>query len=378
MKYNCSLYLLLLLLLPTAGILFAAGCSTPAAKPTSIAQPPTPPPSNSFVGNQACAQCHTKEYQAHKASFHATTARLVSGIGKIVLPRSGLFGSRCRLRPDGSSFRISVGDSPIGAEKLQYGLGSDKAGITFVAIADQTNLFEMRASYFPGIAKWYSTPGQKNLEDDEMGLDFPPDKGRLCMSCHTTTLATDSIVPEPRFLGVGCEACHGPGGAHISAVKSHDPAHLQMDKLGGYGAEKLNTLCGRCHRTEQDIMKTSPSLVSETQRFQSYGIMKSRCFKESKDTLSCLTCHDPHKNATLDMGTYEKACLTCHSSAARKIGLSTAPSAKACPVSPQRGCIPCHMPARKIIPGADRSPSAADHFIHIPPKGSHPSPFRPL
>ena len=55
-----------------------------------------------------------------------------------------------------------MGGAVLGAETLQYGLGSGKTGITFVSIADKTTLFEMRASYFPKIRQWYVTPGQKN------------------------------------------------------------------------------------------------------------------------------------------------------------------------------------------------------------------------
>lgn len=303
------------------------------------------------------------------------TARAISDIGSIALPRGNLLDSLCRLTRDGSSFRINVGDSPLGAETLQYGFGSGKTGITFVAMTDTTTLFEMRASYFPRIRQWYVTPGQRKMDADDMGFDYPPERGRLCVSCHTTSLPPDSIVPERKFLGVGCEACHGPGGNHIAAIKRNDRLHLGMDRLGHYGGEKLVTLCGRCHRTPQDVMHRSPGLASETQRFQSYGIMESRCFKESNDKLSCLTCHDAHANATLAMGTYEKACLNCHGHGS---GSKNTHPGNTCPVNSRTGCISCHMPARRILPYAARSPSAVDHFIHIPPKGSAPVPYRAL
>jgi hypothetical protein len=379
MKHNRTLFLALVLLLPAAAVLLAAGCSTPTPAEVAPAPSAAPPPENRFVGNAACAECHKKEFNSHRKSFHAITAHQVPDLGTIVLPQGNLFGSKCRLTKDGPSFRISVGDSPIGAETLQYGIGSGKTGITFVAMTDSTTLFEMRASYFPRIRKWYVTPGQKKLDVDEMGLDYPPDRGRRCISCHTTAISEDSIVPERKFLGVGCEACHGPGGDHIAAIRANDLAHIKMERLALYGGEKLNTLCGRCHRTPQDVMERSPSLANETQRFQAYGILMSRCFKESKDKLSCLTCHDPHANATLNMKTYEKACLTCHGHGTEHASTSIkSVAARPCPVNPRSGCIPCHMPARKILPGADRSPSAVDHFIHIPPKGSRPSPYKPL
>jgi hypothetical protein len=369
-----------LILVPAAALVLAAGCSTPAARPVAVAVPaPPPPPANQFVDSAACAPCHGREFKSHRHSFHAATAHLVSDLGKIAFPDGDLLGSSCRLRPSGSAFTISVGDSPVGAETLQFGLGSGKTGITFVSINDRTSLFEMRASYFPKIRQWYVTPGQKKMEPDEMGFDYPPARSRMCMGCHTTTLPEYSIVPDRRFLGVGCEACHGPGANHIAAIKRNDSAHLGMDRLGTLGGEQLNMLCGRCHRTTQDVMDRSPALATETQRFQTYGIMMSRCFTEGGKKLSCLNCHDPHTNASLDMRHYESACLSCHGGASGQAANSrTVARGKRCPVNPASGCIPCHMPARKIIPNADRSPSAVDHYIHVPPKGSAPAPYHSL
>jgi hypothetical protein len=152
-----------------------------------------------------------------------------------------------------------------------------------------------------------------------------------------------------------------------------------MEKLGSLGGEAMNTLCGRCHRTPKDVMARSAALESETQRFQAFGILKSRCFTDGEKKLSCLNCHDPHGNASLDMKSYEQACLKCHAGGPKPpVSTASTSPGKQCPVNPKSGCIPCHMPARKIIESADLSPYAVDHFIHIPPKGSAPAPFRSL
>src|SRR5258708_17639889 len=53
----------------------------------------------------------------------------------------------------------------------------------------------------------------------------------------------------------------------------------------------------------------------------------------SKDTLSCMNCHDPHTDVSKDTKTYEAKCLTCHSPAP-----STAAALferKPCPVNPR-------------------------------------------
>jgi predicted CXXCH cytochrome family protein len=91
--------------------------------------------------------------------------------------------------------------------------------------------------------------------------------------------------------------------------------------------------------------------------------MRSRCFLESGDRLSCQTCHDPHSNASTDKKQYEKICLSCHSPARAATASKGVGLGKACPVNPHSGCIPCHMPKREVTP--DAPIAMADHFIRI-------------
>jgi len=356
----------MMVLAPAGALLVAAGCSTPQRKLPAQPVAAAPIVESHFVGNAACAGCHKKEYQSHKKSFHALTAHRIADIGPITVPKGAIPGSKCFIRHKDGNLYVSVGGSPDGAVTVKYGLGSGKTGITFIAFTSNNTLFEMRASYFPRIHQWYRTPGHGNLEANEIGLDYRTPEAKLCIGCHMTTTPADSLEPEPRFLGVGCESCHGPGSAHIDLAKRGERTNLGMEHLGTIGAIKLSNLCGRCHRTQQDVAQRTPGLINETQRFQSHGMAKSRCFKESNDKLTCLTCHNPHANASTDMKRYETACLSCHG----KGPLTTAAASrvvrsKPCPVNPEKGCIPCHMPARKILPQAQRSPVAADHFIHI-------------
>ena len=135
---------------------------------------------------------------------------------------------------------------------------------------------------------------------------------------------------------------------------------------GQMDATHLNNLCARCHRGIQNVDLESRQ-AQMTNRFQPYGLMKSRCFLESGNSLSCLACHNPHTNASTNLKTYEAVCLTCHSS--RRVA-SAAPSSvhfvsKVCPVNRSSGCIGCHMPKRPIFSHTDIPTKMADHFIRV-------------
>jgi hypothetical protein len=136
-----------------------------------------------------------------------------------------------------------------------------------------------------------------------------------------------------------------------------------MERFGAWGGARVNDLCGRCHRTEQQVIAKNLS-QKHTDLFQAHGLAQSACFRQSRDQLTCLTCHDPHTNASSDERWYVKACLKCHA-APGKDGSAGRVQARICPVNPTDRCTGCHMPkiAEPLFPGQPRK--IADHYIRI-------------
>lgn len=341
---------LLALLCLMAGCFPGDPSLTPSTKTT---------PAPEFVGNAVCAECHPNESAIHQQSRHAITLNALSqeSLGKLAPPVGPIPGTGFVLEKDKDLFRVGFPTQSSEIVPLNFAVGSGKSGVTYVAFLEDEKLAEFRMSYFPSKKKWYITPGQERLAADSLGKVHSQANARRCMQCHSVTLPPEKSLPEKRFFGVGCESCHGPGGAHVRSAREGKFDQNRMEKLGKLPATQLNNLCGKCHGTKAEI-EAAHLPKDVTNRMQTYGLMESKCFQKSQDTLSCLSCHAPHENARKEPKYYERACLKCHS--------GPATTNRTCPVNPKEKCIGCHMPERKALSGSDIPMTMADHKIHIP------------
>ncbi|MGC4046932.1 MAG: multiheme c-type cytochrome [Armatimonas sp.] len=303
------------------------------------------------VGSEACTPCHADIAAKHKGTNHALTLYPATLTAlKELAPPEGEMRPGLVLRRQGDELAVEVRnpiDGKLDRLPLTLALGSGKTGLTFL-IEDTGTTAEISRSYFPHQKVWHTTPGQETLNPKLIGV--PHDEGvtRKCLSCHAVTSPEQPMIPERKFFGVGCESCHGPGSAHLQGAKMQD-----LKKLDG---KEMNELCGRCHRTAEDVQAMGKIAVDSTNRFQPYAMTLSKCFIKSQGKLTCVTCHDPHENASKDIPRYERTCIACHDGSEK-----TKP---VCPVNAKQDCIRCHMPTRSVFPSGSKLPiSMADHFI---------------
>ncbi len=352
-----------------------------------------------YLGNGVCASCHKEVASAHERSTHAHTLRPVT------LQKDGPFFRSTQSMTDASlgcaySTFVSEGKcvfrgrNALGKSDLPaaYVMGSGHNAYTYLSLNDPRGWVELRLSYYDKAKKWDYTPGQLP------GANLDRAAGRIqagamltgCLLCHVTTLRQEPAPLGPdglptgegppdmknSLLGVGCERCHGPGRAHVDqALKARatTPELLARAKSAGqtYGMEDLhkatpdaiNTLCGACHRTIANAESSDPHTEMNLSRFQGVALSRSRCYQKS-GTLSCLTCHDSHRNADTNLAHNDAICLTCHSGdrkgdkEKRRQGEEEThspttnhqpPTTNAvCPVNPRTGCTGCHMPQQTI------------------------------
>ncbi|MGC2530960.1 MAG: multiheme c-type cytochrome [Candidatus Acidiferrum sp.] len=332
-----------------------------------------------YTGPDACMDCHEdkSETQQDTAMLHAATLAVDSKDLRAhdhLTFQTGPYTYQLNTTAKKSTVTVADASSSLSVD-LRWALGSGHMGQTYV---NQQNgkLFEGHVSFYTALQALDITPGQSHSVPTSLeaaaGRAIPPDEARLCFGCHTTASTTnDKFDPSSSFLGVTCEACHGPGAQHVAA------AAAKTDKRGSgliFNPDQLSRVesvdfCGACHRTWQDVV-SGPMVDAGVfnVRFAPYRLENSRCWTEGDARLTCTSCHDPHKPLSHDVGSYDANCLQCHVASSTDKRTSNRPGA-ACPVA-TKNCVTCHMP--KVSPPTLHS-AFTDHWIRIAtPNSSYP------
>jgi len=201
---------------------------------------------------------------------------------------------------------------------------------------------------------WAIGPGAAIAADD-------PDSGQPayteggaedCTACHyepeiASILQTphgQAADPDTPFAGLQCEACHGPGGNHLSgdgdgpgiinfgSDVAHTPVETQNEVCanchtaepgpGWHGSAHDNEAlsCADCHTShapaDRALMRAEQAEVCydchATQRAQSFKA-SNHPIRENK--MGCTGCHDPHQStadALLVKENVNQVCYDCH------------------------------------------------------------------
>ncbi|MBU1023347.1 cytochrome c family protein [bacterium] len=155
-----------------------------------------------------------------------------------------------------------------------------------------------------------------------------------CGRCHTTGWVSFNenggnhqdgrvgILGTWEEEGVGCEACHGPGGEHIT-----NPGPGQMI------SDNTPELCGQCHKIDDtDRIYATDNLLHNAQQYTEYKAGTPHLL------WGCWQCHDPHADITYEeqapgWGWY-LPCTHCHNYNTYTLTGGMA----------ELECIDCHMP----------------------------------
>jgi hypothetical protein len=240
---------------------------------------------------------------------------------------------------------------------IRWAIGASSAiGQTYILEGDG-QLYEGRVSYYGELEGLGLTMGAQQAAPTDMA----DDAGRLmgledklrCFGCHATN-ASEARRPTLDKLtpGVQCERCHGSAQKHLAGMAVVGSPPVKMNDLTTMSAEQVSNFCGQCHRTWEEIVLLGRLDITDL-RFQPYRLAGSKCFDADDRRISCVACHDPHREVDSHSSDYDSKCQACHAGGK--------PGAVACKVA-TRNCVTCHMPKIEL-PGAHYKFS--DHRIRI-------------
>jgi len=320
------------------------------------AQTPVP---NTYTGSQACATCHSATFESWKKTRMANVVQDPKVHPEAILPDLS--------KPDPLlTFK---------KEDIAFTYGSKWKQRYFTKIGD--DYFVLPAQWDVRNAIWrpyYVKPGT-----DWWVPHYPADQmqrptGPLCDGCHSVNynISTKQVTE----WNVGCEKCHGPGGAHVkrpSRANIVNPARLDF--------VRANDVCLQCHT--QGKLKSNPingkyydwpvgfvagSKLSDTWELEEHKLgettfthfadgsahknrMQGNEFITSRmhaRGVNCFSCHDVHgtANAADVIKPGNAMCLTCHGPNSPN-GPSGTLEEHSHHKTGSTGseCIACHMPA---------------------------------
>lgn len=329
------------------------------------------PANAKYLGNKACAECHTQTETQHltpmgKALETVADCGILQAHPKLSF-KSGNYVYSITRQGGQSIYAVTDGQETISAPIL-YAFGLGKAGQTYV-LELSGKYYESRVSFYNELAGLDYTlgatrvPAKSLLEAFGRAMDSLDTKD--CFSCHATAAVSESKLQLDKLTpGITCEGCHGAGEKHVTLMKrkrdatTPRPDDLAIMNPGRFDTEGQSQFCGSCHRTWTQVQMMKVQGVVNV-RFQPYRIFGSKCYDFDDKRISCTACHNPHEEMKRDASFYDAKCAACHRKADATAAVKLYPPCKA---GKTANCASCHMPQYEI-PGSHHKFS--DHQIRI-------------
>lgn len=368
-----------------------------------------------FVGRTACAECHPRESEAWARSEHALAMQVASEstvLGDFDDARATHFGRESSFhRRDGKFLARTEGpDGKPGEFEVAYTFGVDPLQQYLVAFPGGRYqvlpwCWDTRPASRGG-QRWFHLYTKEPIRhDDELYWTGPAQNWNfMCAECHSTDLRKGYVADEDRYetrwaeIEVSCEACHGPGSAHVEwaragsgdadgrkglvlSLRERERVPFVFDPADGIARrarprEDWSELesCARCHARRgvlaaayehgRPLLDTHrPALLTEglyhadgqilDEVFEYGSFLQSRMHAAG---VTCGDCHDPHSLALPSPA--DAVCARCH----QPERFATPEHHHHEPGTPGSSCVECHMPARTYMVVDPRR----DHSFRVP------------
>ena len=388
----------------------ASPAQTEEKVPASETAPPGRALAAPFVDDRRCAECHQREYQQWSGSHHDWAMKPATAdtvLGDFKDTRFTHFGvtSRFFMREDRYFVNTEGADGKLADFEIKYTFGVEPL---------QQYLIEFPGGRLQGLTvAWDSRPntqgGQRWFHlypDERIPADDPLHwtglhqnwNGR-CAECHSTNL-DKGYDPEAQTyrttwsaINVTCQACHGPGEAHLQWAENRqqgqetdaeDGKGLVVDFRNGDSRYQVDA-CARCHARRQwvssgyrhgrpllddfrpvalrtDLYHADGQILDEVYVYGSF--LQSKMYRAG---VGCTDCHNPH---TLKLKAPGNAvCTQCHQTkldprfpSLRAMHYDAPDHHFHLQDSEGARCVNCHMSARTYMVVDPRR----DHSFRIP------------
>jgi predicted CXXCH cytochrome family protein len=356
-----------------------------------------------YVDERLCANCHASEWSAWQSSHHdlamqeAAPETVLGDFGDVLFTHFGR-SSRFFTR-DGDFFVNTEGPDGVAADfEVAYTFGVEPL---------QQYLLALPGGRMQAFQVAWDTVGKAwfHLSSDaEIGPGEPfhwtgayQNWNLMCASCHSTDLrknydsGSDTYQTSWSAIDVGCQACHGPGEAHVLRVEGgpdagSDPTNGLVVDFRGQGPRYEVDQCAACHSRRFPVSAAHvpgeplldhfvPATLAEGLYYPDgqildevyvYGsFVQSRMYRQG---VACTDCHDAHTLRLRAEG--NRVCTGCHAADATPDRFPTlAPLAYDSPAhhfhepaTEGARCVSCHMPARTYMEVDPRR----DHGFRVP------------
>ena len=362
-----------------------------------------------YVGSEACAQCHQTEYDDWQTSHHQA-AMAKPTRATVLAPFEGeeftWFGKTTRFHQKNGQFFITTDDTDQGQTTFevaytfgvyplqQYLIPTHKGRLQSFTVA-----WDARPKSEDGQRWYHLTPDEYIAPDDPLHWSgLYQNWNNSCAECHSTDVqknyneTTDSYKTTFAEVSVGCEACHGPGQAHLAwaqgdRTQSAPPWPSQLKQRAHWAfndkpiAQRVSTndndaqidTCARCHSRRshlgdyqhgQQLSQTHRLALLEPGLYYPDGQIRDEVFvhgsflqsKMYQAGVTCTDCHNPHSGKIYTQT--NALCASCHQA---KV-FDTPEHHHHQPSSAGAQCVDCHMSTTTYM-GVD---ARRDHSMQIP------------
>jgi len=290
-----------------------------------------------FTGGNACIECHQKEYRLWKGSDHDSAMAVASDtsvVGDFNNAEFTFNGKTSKFYKRAGKFYVYT-EGPGGIMKefpIDY---------TFGVHPLQQYLIPFENGKYQCLPIAWNTKENKWFHMAAMVYkpeDLKPDNwlywtnqaqnwNSMCAECHSTNLQKNFNLETKSYnttwvdINVNCEACHGPGSAHIEWARLPEMGRPQANNTGlivktrNLDNKELLNVCARCHsrrsimgdyeNNNDDLLNYMiPQLITPPvyhadgqildEDYEYASFTQSKMFEK---LIKCSDCHDSHSAA---------------------------------------------------------------------------------